>query len=94
MAMGFVVRLLMNPSGKNLVWMIVDHLTKSVHFLQVTNTDTLGKLTRLYVKEIVRLYGVPKTIASNRDPRFTFHFWKSLQAAMGTRLRFSSTYHL
>lgn len=81
------------PSGKNSVWVIADRLTKSVYFLPVNNTDSLEKLIRLYVKEIVRLHGVPKSIVLDRDPRFTSHFWKSLQAASGTKLRFSTAYH-
>ena len=92
-SMDFVVGLPRTPSGKNSIWVIVDRLTKSAHFLPVNNTDSLGKLTRLYVKEIVRLHGVPKSIVSDRDPRFTSHFWKSLQAALGTKLKFSTAYH-
>ena len=70
----FVVGLPRTPSGKNSVWVIVDRLMKSAHFLPVNNTDSLGKLTRLYVKEIVRLHGIPKSIVSNWDPRFTSQF--------------------
>jgi hypothetical protein len=54
---------------------------------------SLEKLIELYIREIVRLHGVPKSIVSDRDPRFTLRFWKSLQEAMGTKLRFSTTYH-
>lgn len=68
--------------GKNVIWIIIDRMTKSAHFLLVTTTDALDKLTRLYKKEIVRLHGIPKTIVSDRDSRFTSHFWKSLQVAM------------
>ena len=91
--MDFVVGLSRTPSGKNSIWVIVDRLTKNAHFLPVNNTDSLGKLTRLYVKEIVRLHGIPKSIVSDRDSRFTSHFWKSLQAALGTKLKLSSAYH-
>ena len=91
--MDFFVGLPRTPSGKNSIWVIVDRLTKSAHFLPINNTDSLGKLTRLYVLEIVRLHGVPKSIVSDRDLRFTSHFWKSLQAALGTKLKFSSAYH-
>ena len=54
---------------------------------------SLEKLARLYVKEIVRLHGVPAGIVSNRDPRFVSRFWISLQKAMGTQLKFSTAYH-
>ena len=51
----------------------------------------LGEI--LYIQEIVRLHGVPVSIVSDRDPRFTAHFWKSFQKAMGTRLTMSTAFH-
>ena len=72
---------------------IVDRLTKSAHFLPISNVDPLDKLAQLYVEEIVRLHGVPISIVSDRDPRFTSRFWSSLQDAMGTRLHFSTIFH-
>ena len=53
----------------------------------------MEKLAKLYVKDIVRLHGAPATIVSDRDPRFTSRFWPSLQNAMGTKLKFSTTFH-
>ena len=73
--------------------MIVDRLTKSAHFLPFSNDDPLDKLAQLYVEEIVRLHGVPISIVSNRDPRFTSRFWSSLQDAMGIRLQFKTAFH-
>ena len=73
--------------------MIVDRLTKSAHFLAVRMTFALERFCRLYIREIVRLHGVPVSIVSDRDPRFTTHFWKSFQKAMGTRLTMSITFH-
>jgi hypothetical protein len=54
---------------------------------------SLDKLVELYVNEIVRLHGVPVSIVSDRDPRFTSRFWGSLQKALGTKLNFSTTFH-
>ena len=71
----------------------MDRLTKSAHFLSVSNDDLLDKLAELYVGEIVRLHGVPILIVLDRDPRFTSRFWSSLQDATGTRLHFSTTFH-
>ena len=68
-------------------------MTKSAHFLPVNVEDSLEKLAQLYVDEIVRLHGVPISIVSDRDPRFTSKFWPSLQAALGTCLHFSTTFH-
>ena len=56
------------------VWVIVDQLTKSAHFLAVRMTFTLEELCKLYILEIVRLHGVPVSILSNRDPQFTTQF--------------------
>ena len=56
-------------------------------------TYSLNRLAQLYVKEIIRLYGAPVFIVLNHDPRFMSKFWGALQAAMGTHLNFSSTYH-
>ena len=91
--MDFVTELPKTRRQHDAIWMIVDRLTKSMHFLPVSNDDPLDKLAQLYVEEIVRLYGVPISIVSNRDPRFTSRFWSSLQDAMGTRLHFSTAFH-
>ncbi|KAL2237203.1 UNVERIFIED_CONTAM: Transposon Tf2-11 polyprotein [Sesamum indicum] len=75
------------------IWVIVDRLTKSAHFLPIRQNDSLDKLAELYVLEIVRLHGIPTSIVSDRDPRFTSHFWGSLQTALGTKLHFSIAFH-
>ncbi|GKB36864.1 putative reverse transcriptase domain-containing protein [Tanacetum coccineum] len=72
---------------------IVDRLTKSAHFLPMREDDTLEKLMRQYLKEVVSKHGVPVSIISNHDGRFTSHFWKSLNKALGTRLDMSRAYH-
>ena len=79
--------------GHDAVWVIVDRLKKSAHFLAVRMTFTLERFCRLYIREIVRLHGVPVSIVSDRDPRFTAHCGKSFQKAMGTRLTMSTTFH-
>ena len=91
--MDFVVGLPRTFRKHDAVWVVVHRLTKSAHFLPIQQGDPLDKLARLYVAEIVRLHGVPTSIVSDRDPRFTSHFWESLQKAMGTRLHFSTAFH-
>ena len=59
------------------MWVIVDRLTESAHFLVVQMTFTLEEFYRLYIRQIVRLHGVLVFIISDRDPGFTTHFWKS-----------------
>ena len=91
--MDFVTHLPWTPQGHDVVWVIVDRLTKSAHFLAVRMTFTFERFCRLYIREIVRLHGVPVSIVSDRDLRFMVHFWKSFQKAMGTRLTVSTTFH-
>ena len=91
--MDFVTGLPRTQRQHDSIWVIVDRLTKSAHFLPVNVEDSLEKLAQLYVDEIVRLHGVSVSIVSDRDPRFTSRFWPSLQAALGTRLHFSTTFH-
>ena len=92
-SMDFVFGLPRTFAGHDGIWVIVDRLTKSGHFLAVKSTYSLDKLAREYIKEIVRLHGVPSSIVSDRDPRFTSRFWKSLHNALGTKLSFSTAYH-
>ena len=91
--MDFVSRLPKSLGGNDAVWVIVDRLTKSTHFLPIQSTFTLDKLASLYVKEIVRLHGVPVSIVSYRDTNFTSKFLRSLQNALGTQLNFSTAFH-
>ena len=84
--MDFVMGLPTTFHKNNVVWVIMDRLTKSAHFIPIRMDFSLAKLTKLYIKEIMRLQGVPSNIVSNRDPRFTSRFWISLHKALGTRL--------
>ncbi|GKA56707.1 putative reverse transcriptase domain-containing protein [Tanacetum coccineum] len=72
---------------------IIDRLTKSVHFIPIRATDSMETLTRLYIKEIVSRHGVSISIISDRDSHFTSRFWQSLQNALGTHLDMSTSYH-
>ena len=91
--MDFVTHLPLTLSRHDAVWVIVDRLTKSAHFLAVRMTFTMKELCRLYIREIVWLHGVLVSIVSDRDPRFMTHFWKSFQKAMGTQLTMSIAFH-
>ncbi|KAK2409994.1 hypothetical protein QL285_045389 [Trifolium repens] len=92
-SMDFITGLPKTRRKHDSIWVIVDRLTKSAHFLPVRTTDTAAKLTDIYIAEIVRLHGIPSSIVSDRDPKFTSHFWKTLHEALGTKLRLSSAYH-
>ena len=75
--MDFVTHFPQTSRKHDAVWVIVDRLIKSAHFLAVRMTFRLEEFCKLYIREIVRLHGVIVSIVSNRDPRFTTHFWKS-----------------
>ena len=81
--MGFVTYLPWTPRRHDAVWVIVDRLTKSAHFLVVRMTFTLEEFYRLYIREIVRLHGVSVFIVSDRDPEFMAHFWKCFPKGHG-----------
>ncbi|GKC46898.1 putative reverse transcriptase domain-containing protein [Tanacetum coccineum] len=91
--MDFVTKLPKTSTGQDTIWVIVDRLTKSVHFLPMKETDSMEKLMRQYLKEVVSRHGVSVSIISDRDSKFTSHFWKSLNEALGTQLDISMAYH-
>jgi len=72
--MDFVTHLPRTFRGHDAIWVIVDRLTKNAHFLAMNLRMPMAKLAQLYIREIVRLHGVPSSIVSNRDPRFTSRF--------------------
>ncbi|KAA3483814.1 Gag protease polyprotein [Gossypium australe] len=89
----FVSGLPQTLKKKDAIWVVVDRLTKSDHFIPVRTNYILDRLAELYISEIVRLHGVPLSIFSDGDPRFTSRFWKKLQEALGTQLNFSTAFH-
>jgi len=91
--MDFITGLPKTSSGCDSIWVIVDRLTKSAHFLPVKVTYPVSKYAKIYLAQIVYLHGIPKTIVSDRGPQFTSQFWDELHKAMGTTLLFSTTYH-
>ncbi|GKA03282.1 putative reverse transcriptase domain-containing protein [Tanacetum coccineum] len=91
--MDFITKLSKTLSGQDTIWVIVDRLTKSAYFLPMKETDSMEKLTRQYLKEVVSRHGVPVSIIFDRDNRFTSHFWQSLNKALGTQLDMSTAYH-
>ena len=74
--MDFVTALPRTPSGYEMVWVLVDRLTKSAHFIPLKLRCSMDKLARIYIREIVRLHGVPESIVSDGDPKFVSRFWK------------------
>jgi transposase InsO family protein len=91
--MDFIMGLPRTKSGYDSIWVVVDCLTKVAHFIPVKTTYTSAKLSDIYMKRIVCLHGVPKSIVSDRGTQFTSHFWKQLHETLGTRLEFSTAFH-
>nr|GEY55474.1 uncharacterized protein [Tanacetum cinerariifolium] len=91
--MDFVMKLPKTSNEHETIWVIVDRLTKSAHFIPTQEIDSMETLIRLYIKEIVSRYGVPISIISDRDSHFTPRFWQSLQSALGTQLDMNTAYH-
>ncbi|GJR45534.1 putative reverse transcriptase domain-containing protein [Tanacetum coccineum] len=91
--MDIVTKLPKTSTGQYTIWVIVDRLTKSAHFLLMKETDSMEKLTRQYLKEVVSRHGVRASIISDRDSKFTSYFWKSLNKALGSKLDMSTAYH-
>src|SRR5262249_18725735 len=91
--MDFVVGLPRTPKGYDSIWVIVDRLTKSAHFLPIKTTYTVAQYAQIYLDNIVTLHRVPVSILSNRGPQFTSRFCQKLQEAMGTILDFSTAFH-
>jgi transposase InsO family protein len=91
--MDFIVGLPNTSQKHDSIWVIIDRLTKVAHFIPVHTTYSAKKYAEVYLDQIVRLHGVPKTIISDRGAPFVARFWEQLQSALGTKLIRSSAYH-
>ncbi|GJU32027.1 putative reverse transcriptase domain-containing protein [Tanacetum coccineum] len=91
--MDFITKLPKTSNRHDTIWVIIDRLTKSAHFIPTRETHSMETLTRLYIKEIVSRHEVLISIISDRDSHFTSRFWQSIQSALGTQLDMSTAYH-
>ena len=91
--MDFVYKLPRTRNGYEGVWVIVDRLTKSTHFILVGEKYSLNKLAELFLLKIVKYHGVPVSITSDRNPGVTSKFWKAFQETLSAELRYNTTYH-
>ncbi|KAI3792869.1 hypothetical protein L2E82_06760 [Cichorium intybus] len=91
--MDFLTSLPKTLKGHDSIWVIVDRLTKSAHFLPLKETWQMDRLAKLYIDEIVSRHGVPLSIIAYRDTRFTSKFWEGLQKELGNRVNLSTAYH-
>ena len=92
--MEFITKLPKATKDFDAIWVIVDRLTKSTHFLEIRESSLAEKLADVYIRKVVSGHGVLVSIVSDRDIQFTSRFWQKFHEELGTRLHFSMTYHL
>ncbi|GJX61297.1 hypothetical protein Tco_0294197 [Tanacetum coccineum] len=91
--MDFVTKFPKRIKKHDAIWVILDRLTKSAHFIPIRENIPIDKLAKIYVNEIVSRHGVPVSIVSDRNGRFALNFWISFQEQLGTRLNMSTAFH-
>jgi transposase InsO family protein len=91
--MDFIVGLPRTSKGYDSIWVIVDRLTKTTHFLPVKTYYRVLTYAQLYVAHILSSHGIPRTIVSDRGLQFVSKFWEELHTSLGNKLLHSSAYH-
>jgi hypothetical protein len=89
----FIVGLPLTSRKFDSIWVIMDRLTKSAHFIPVNTTYKVQKYAEIYIARVLWLHGVLKMIISDRGSQFVAFFWEQLHESLGTHLIHSSTYH-
>jgi hypothetical protein len=91
--MDFIIGLPRTSKQHDSIMVVVDKLTKAAHFIPLKTTHKATYVADIFLKEVACLHIIPKTILSDRDPKFTLNFWKGLFKGFRTNLNFSTTYH-
>jgi hypothetical protein len=91
--MDFIKRLPKMNKQHDSIMVVVEKLTKAYHFVPMKKMHTITNIVEIFMKEIVRLHGIPRTIISDRDMKFTSNFWRGLFKGFGSNLKFITMYH-
>jgi hypothetical protein len=92
--MDFITRFPRTGKQHDSIMVVVENLTKVAHFIPLKTTHKEANIVDIFMREIARLHGIPKTIVSNKDLKFTSKFWKGLFKGFRTNLNFITSYHL
>ena len=92
-SMDLITQLPRSRSGNDAIVVYVDKLTKMAHYVATRTNVTAPELARITIREVIRLHGISESILSDRDPRFTAHFWKAFWSLIGTTLTMSTAFH-
>ena len=92
-SLDFITRLPRNQNQNDSIMVVVDKLSKATHFILVKTTYKAVNIANIFLKQIFRLHGVPKVIISDRDPKLTGNFWKSMFKGLNTTLNFGTSFH-
>ena len=76
-----------------MLWVVICRLSSMVHLVAIKTTTTAADLANMFIHEVIRLHGVPSSIVSDRDTRFTAQFWQEIQRILGTQLMMSTAFH-
>lgn len=91
-SMDFIIGLPRTKKNNDFIMVVVDKLSKLAHFIPMQSTYRVGQIAHIFMQSVFKLHGLPKTIISNRDVKFTLAFWR-IFVELGTQLNFSTTYY-